>query len=166
MKKNKWAKVAIAAIAVAVTFGAVSAISRSAGDEEKVLNGWAYETCRLNDTTGKADEEDKSGISTKDFYEIDQLQSIKLTVEDEEAESIEYYVNLYDEDKRFMSVEKQTGDFMAEDVAAAKARGAAYFKVEIVDTEDEKISFLEKFGLSDKVAVKLDMSEDVSEKGE
>ena len=163
MKKNKWAKIAVAAVAVVVAFGAVSAISRN-NDDEKVLNGWAYETCRLNDTTGKKDEDDKSGISTKEFYEIESLKSIKFT--DEEAEGIEYYVNLYDEDKRFMSVEKQTGDFMAEDVNAAKVRGAAYFKVEIVDTEDEEISFFEKFGLSDKVAVKLDVSEDISEKGE
>lgn len=161
MKKNKWAKIAIGVIAAVVALGAVVAIARSADEgKSKVLNGWAYETCRLDDTTGKKDEDDKSGISTKDFYEIEQLQSIKLT--DEKAEGIEYYVNLYDADKTFLSVEKQTGDFMAEDVAAAKARGAAYFKVEIVDTEDEEISFFEQFGLSDKVAVKLD----VSEKGE
>ncbi len=161
MKKNKWAKIVIGVIAAVVAIGVVVAIARSADeDKSKVLNGWAYETCRLNDTTGKKDEDDKSGISTKDFYEIEQLQSIKFT--DEEAEGIECYVNLYDDDKRFLSAEKLTGDFMAEDVAAAKARGAAYFKVEIVDTEDEEVSFFEQFVLSDKVAVKLD----VSEKGE
>lgn len=156
MKKNKLAKFAIGAIVAIVAFGAIVGIARNGGDE-KVLNGTAYETCRLDDTTGKKVKDDKSGISTKDFYEIEQLHSIKLT--DETAEGIEYYVNLYDEDKTFLSVEKVTGDFMAEDITAAKARGAAFFKVEIVDTNDDEISFFEKYGLSDKVAVKLDLSE-------
>lgn len=155
MKKNKWAKFAIFAVVAVVALGAISAISRN--NDEKVLNGLAYETCRLDDTTGEKDKEDKSGISTKSFYEIEQLQSIKI--KDENVEGIEYYVNLYDADKTFIGVERQTGDFMAEDIAAAQARGAAYFKLEIVDTKDEEISFLEQFALSNQVEVKLDASE-------
>lgn len=155
--KNKWAKIAIGAIVGVVAFGAISAISRNNDDETKVLNGWAYQTCMLDDTTGKKDEDDKSGISTKDFYELEQLQSIKLT--DEKADTIEYTVNLYDADKTFMRAETKTDDFTAEDVAAAMETGASYFKVEIADTDDDKISFVEKFGLSDKVEVTLDVSE-------
>ena len=157
MKKNKWAKIAVGVIAAVVAFGAIAAISRSADDDEsKVLNGWAYQTCRLDDQMGKTDVDDKSGISTKDFYEIEQLQSIKRTDEDE---GIECYVNIYSVDKELIDVILMTDEFTAEDVAAAVEMGAVYFRVEIVDTDDDKISFLEQFGLSDKIEVTLKASD-------
>lgn len=153
MEKKKWAKIAIGVVAGVLAIGAFVAISRSADDDEsKVLNGWAYQTCRLDDTTGKKDEDDKSGISTKDFYEIEQLQSIKRTDEDE---GIECYVNLYDNGKTFIEAVLMTDEFTTEDVSAAVEMGAVYFKMEIVDTDDDKISFLEQFGLSDKIEVTL-----------
>ena len=158
MKKNTWAKIAIGVVAGIVTLGAVVAISRSAyEDKSKILDGWAYETCRLDDATGKRDVDDKSGISTKDFYELEQLESIKRTDDDE---SIEYYVNIYDDAQIFMEALLETDDFTTEDIEAAVEMGAVYFKVEIVDTDDDEISFFEKFGLSDKVEVTLKAAEE------
>lgn len=158
MKKNTWAKIAIGVVAGIVTLGAVVAISRSADeDKSKVLNGWAYETCRLDDVTGKRDVDDKSGISTKDFYELEQLESIKRTDDDE---SIEYYVYMYDEAQINMDMILKTDEFTTEEIEAAVEMGAVYFKVEIVDTNDDEISFFEKFGLSDKVEVTLKTAEE------
>ena len=157
-KKDTKKTVGIIALAIAGVVAVVGITSALTNDDKtKVLKASDYQVCMLDDTTGKTDKDNEGGISTKSFYKLEELESIEV----KKDADVEYYVNVYDEDKVFMQVDKYTADLKDSDLIAYENLGAVYFKVEIVDTEDEKISWFDKFGLVDSVEVTL--NEDVEE---
>ena len=152
MKKGTFKYVAIgAAISVVACIGAGALFGRD-NDEEKTrtLNSLDYGIYRLDDSTGKKDEDDKSGISTKDYYKLEELQSIEVGKTD-----VTYYVNVYDKDKTFIKVDEYTADITDVDLTAYERIGAVFFKVEIVNPEDDEINFFEQCELAKLVTVTL-----------
>ncbi len=156
MKKGTWKYVAVGAVISAVAVIGVGALFGRDSDEEKkeTLNAFDYGIFRLDDTTGKKDEDDKSGISTKDYYKLDELQSIEIG-----ENEVTYYVNVYDKDKTFIKVDEYKADMTDIDFTAYERIGAVYFKVEIVDPEDEEINFFEQCELAKLVTVTLGEAE-------
>ena len=158
MKKNKWLKWLAIALGAVTLIGAVSAITHS-DDKTQELKGRHYEAHLLDDTTGEVNENNNGGISTVDYYKISQLESIKIA---DDAE-VEYYVNLYDKDKKFIQVDKHKDDLTDDAFLLYEDLGAVYFKVEIVDTNDDEISFFEKSALAREVKVTISKEETDSE---
>lgn len=152
-KKNtkKIFGIAAGALAGVVAIVGLTALITRDDDKTKVLKASDYQVCMLDDTTGKTDKDNAGGISTKSFYKLEDLDSIEV---DKDAD-VKYYVNVYDEDKIFIQVDEYTGDLKASDKIAYENLGATYFKIEIVDTKDEEISWLEKFDLVKAVDVTL-----------
>lgn len=163
MKKGTWKYVAIGAVvAISAVIGAGVAFGRDKDEEKtKTLNSLDYGIYRLDDTTGKKDEDDKSGISTKDFYKVDELKSIEIGSND-----VTYYVNVYDKDKNFIKVDEYKADITDVDLTAYERIGAVFFKVEIVDSEDDEIGLLEKGDLVKQVTVTLGEAETPEEAGD
>lgn len=140
-------------LVTAVAFAGVTAFLTRNDEKTTDLGAAAYACYRLDDSTGAKNEDDKSGISTTKYYEFGRLESITV----EEDVDVKYYINVYDEDKKFVQVDEYTADLTDEELAAYESIGAAYFKIEIVDPndDDDEISLLEKIGLSGKVTVTL-----------
>ena len=158
MKKNTKKTIIIIVASIITTIAAAGVLSQcSRGDDKtQTLNAGDYQVCLLDDASGKTDKDNKGGVSTKDYYKLEDLLSIEL---DKDADDVEYYVNIYDADKIFIQADKYTKDLTEADLTAYKNLGAVYFKVEIVNTEDEEISWLEKFSLVKAVEVTLGEAE-------
>lgn len=148
---KKWLIGGAIVLAVVVGAGALSLASRDVEREQK-LGVFDYQACRIDDVTGKKVEEDNSGISTKNFIKLEQLQSITLS---ETTEAVTYYVNCYDEAKTFIQVDEYTADLKAEDMKAYENLGVTYVKIEIVDPDDEEISTLDVVKVSQMLEVTL-----------
>ena len=157
MAKKKNTKKTVVGIVVGVLslIATVGALSKIVAEDEKtkVLKVSDYQVCLLDDTTGKADEDDKGGISTTSYYKLEDLESIEIADKDMD---VKYYVNVYDEDKIFMQVDEYMEDLTASDKLAYENLGAVYFKIEIVDPDDDEISWFEKFSLVEAIEVTLD----------
>lgn len=159
MKKRNNLTLVIAGIAVTViTFGAVSGMKNK--DEDKTLNSLNYQIGALDDVTGKFDDEEKVGIVTRKYYKIEELKSIELD------KDVVVYLNVYDEDKTLIQVDEFTEDVTEEVIAEYSAIGGVYFKLEVVDPEDDEISILDAYKLSEKVTVTLREVEDEDKKSE
>lgn len=134
-----------------ITLVAIAGTTAFVGpQEEKTLTGWDYQTCMLDDETGKKDSDDKSGISTKDFIKVDELVSVTL-----EDEDMEYYVNVYDADKAFLTVVKYTADMTDEDFAGIAEQGGEYVKFEIVDADTDEVGAFNRFSIAKGVEITI-----------
>lgn len=157
MKKQTKKSVALVAAGVAVSviaFSGASAMLKK--DEDKTLNAFNYECGNLDDVTGKFDDEE-IGIVTKKYYKFEELKSIDIDGD------VVVYVNAYDEDKTFIQADEYTEDLTEEEIASYSALGGVYFKLEIVDPDDDEISFLEVNKLQEKVTVTLTEAEEEAE---
>ena len=138
-------RIAVSVCAFVLIGSAYSLVQRFKKDDEtstvKTLVVQDYARCTLNDTTGQINEEDESGLSTLDFYNVDGL---KITIA--ANATVEYQVNYYDADKAFLGVETLQKNYGDTEVSAAKEMGAVYVKIEIMPTADEDgvVSALEK----------------------
>ena len=163
MKKGTW-KYAVVGVAVAVVaaLGAGALFGRDNDEAKtKTLNALDYGIYRLDDVTGKKDEDDKSGISTKNYYKLEELKSIEVG-----ENEVTYYVNVYDKDKTFIKADEYKTDVTDVDLTAYERIGAVFFKVEIVDPEDDEVKILEVSKISKLVTVTLGEAETTEETGE
>ena len=149
--KKKWIKIGAIALGVVVAAGVVTLLTRD-GEKEQKLGVFDYQACRIDDVTGKKVEEDNTGISTKNFIKLEQLQSITLS---EKAEAVTYYVNCYDDAKTFIQVDEYTADLTAEDMKAYENLGVTYVKIEVVDSDDDEITSLDVLKVSEMLEVTL-----------
>lgn len=155
MKKKNNGTLIIAGIAIAaIAFAGASAMLKK--DEDKTLNAFNYERGNLDDVTGKFDDEE-IGIVTKKYHKFEELKSIDIDGD------VVVYVNAYDEDKQFIQVDEYTESLTEEEIAEYSAIGGVYFKLEIVDPDDDEISFLEVNKLQEKVTVTLTEAEEEAE---
>lgn len=154
MKKRNNVTLYIAGFLIAaVSFAGATALANK--DDETTLSSINYERGYLNDVTGKLDDEEKIGIVTKNYYKLDELKGI--SVEDDDVVA---YINFYDEDKNYISYQEIVTEVEgAEDFEGMIDAGAYYFKLEIVDNEDDEISLYDLYKLSKKVTVTLGESE-------
>ena len=152
MKKGTLKFMAIGAvIAIGAGVGASMALGRNLDNPKtKKINALEYGIYRLNDTTGKIEDDDKSGITTKNFYKLEELQSIEIG-----ENEVTYYVNVYDKDKTFIKVDEYNADITDVDLTAYERTGVVFFKIEIVDPEDDEINFFEQCELAKLVTVTL-----------
>ena len=152
-------------LAIAFTCGCLTALaSRADSDDTKELNVFDYEIGALSDTTGKKIKNDKSGLVSKDMYEIE-----GLTVELEKKADVMYQLNFYDEDKAWVKVETYKQDFDgAEEFDTLKAQGIEYAKVEIIplDDDDDEVSVFEKRGYVKQINVTVSIDGETEEKVE
>ena len=147
MKKKNNTSLIIAGVVIgAIAFAGASAMMNK--DEDKTLNVLNYEQGCLDDVTGKFDNE-KSGIVTRKYYKFEELKSIEIDGD------VLVYVNAYDEDKQFIQVDEYDKTLTKEEIAEYSAIGGVYFKLEIVDPDDDEISLLEMNKLQEKVKVTL-----------
>ena len=165
-KTKKLLKVIAGVLAIALTCGIVSSLaSRINTDDTKELNVFDYEIGSLSDTTGKKIKDDKSGLVSKDMYEVK-----GLTVELEKKADVMYQLNFYDEDKAWVKVETYKQDFDgADEFDTLNAEGIKYAKLEIIplEDEDEEVSLLEKRGYAKQVKVTVSTEDsEVEEKVE
>lgn len=148
--------IAIALVALVACGACYSAVQHFKKDEDtsdvKTLVAQDYARCTLNDTTGLADEEDQSGVSTSSFYNLDGL---KITLA--EDATIKYQINYYDEEYAFLGVDTFEKDFGEEQAKTAQEIGAKYVKIEIIPTEDEDgvVSALEKSSYVKQLTVEV-----------
>lgn len=157
-KKNKVALIVASVLASAVSFGVVASLVRGNDEEkEKVLTGWDYQVCRMGEN-GIENSDDKSGIVTKDFYELEDLKSIKWEAGED---SPSYRVYVYRDDYMFTTSYEYSYDepnFVAFE-ALQDDPEATYFKIEVYtfngENGDEEISFFEKFELAKGIEVTI-----------
>lgn len=117
-------------IALSVRIGKVET-TRTIGSSE-------YKIGVLDDTSGKEPEEQENvGIFMKDYVLVDGLKC-----ELAEDAKVEYSINFYDEDYKFISVVDYEGDFDGSEIPD----GAKYARIEIRPTADKdgKVTLLEK----------------------
>ncbi|MBQ3220330.1 MAG: hypothetical protein IJB34_00030 [Clostridia bacterium] len=149
-KRNVALIVAGVAVAVVAFAGASAVMSRDSGETE--LKARHYEIGRL-DSVGKFDEDD-SGIVTKKYYKVAELKSIEV------KEDVTYYVNVYDKDKTFIQVDEYTDDLTDEALAQYTELGAVYFKLEVVNDEDDEIGFFDRYSLAGDIEVVLEEADE------
>ena len=130
--------------------------------DSRLLVAQDYERYALNDTTGLADTDDTSAISTGAFYKLEGLE-IKFAEGDDynEEMAIKYEVHFYDKDFEFLGVEEYTEDFSEDDMKEAKDIGAVYVKIEIrpLEDADNVVSALEKSGYVKNLTVSAEKAE-------
>lgn len=163
-QQNMWKWLAIAlgsVLAVSAIVAVTSAITKSAGETTRELTTNDYALYVLDDTTGIADKEDQSNISTNAFYKIDDLE-----VELEKDATVKYQLNFYNEDKEFVKVETRSADFDGTEIEGLKAQGIAYVRLEILPQGDADgvVSIFEKKGYVEQLTVTV--SKDVEEEAE
>ena len=149
-KRNVALIVAGVAVAVVAFAGASAVMGRDSGETE--LKARHYEIGRL-DSVGKFDEDD-SGIVTKNYHKVAELKSIKV------KEDVTYYVNVYDKDKTFIQVDEYTDDLTDEALAQYAELGAVYFKLEVVNDEDDEIGFFDRYSLAGDIEVVLEEADE------
>lgn len=156
--KKTWIYVTVGvAVGVVAIFGASAVLNRDS-DKVKPLTALDYQGCMLDDLSGKKDENDKTGISTKEFIEFEHLQGIEVGKND-----VTYYVNAYNKDKKLIQVDEYTADLKDEDLTAYANLGVEYVKIEIVDPDDEEISFFDISRVSKLIEVELGEVEETEE---
>ena len=107
-------------------------------ETERTVNAYEYRIGVLDDTSGKEpDEQESIGIFTKDYLLVEGLKC-----ELAEDSKVEYSINFYTEDYKFISVVDYEGDFDGSEIP----EGAKYAKIEIRPTADKdgKVTLLEK----------------------
>lgn len=152
MKQKNLALIAAGVAVAVIAFAGAAAVLGN--DSETELKARHYEIGRLDDSTGKFDEDDNSGIVTKDFYKFEELKSIAI------EKDVVYYVNAYDADKTFIQVDEFTEDWTKEDATTYEGIGAVYFKLEVVDEDNDDLSFLDRYSLAGKIEVTLEEVEE------
>ena len=160
-KTKKVAKIVGMILAVVVTLGAVVAIASKCDSEKtKELGAFDYKIGQLSDIDGKSIKDDKSGLVSKDIYDID-----GLTVELEKDAEVKYQLNFYDADKEWLSVSTYEEDFDGDQVETLKTIGAEYVRIEIIplDDEDGKVGIFEKSTYVKQLTVTVSTEEDVEE---
>lgn len=148
--RTKWIAVSIAGILMSVGIVGL-AVKVSDMEATKTLGSSAYSIGLLDDTTGKLPSEnvDKGGLRTTKFYKYEGLKC-----EIESDSTIEYQVNFYDEDKKFLAVQTLQDDFDSSNIPT-EASTAKYVKIEIIPTEDDdgEVGILEKSGYVEQLKV-------------
>lgn len=122
-------------------------------DKPKTLGASDYARYTLN-AAGVANKDDKSGITTKEFIPLEEIDTIKLA---EDAEVV-YEMNYYKSDKTFVRMEWRNIDYDAETEAAGlAAEGIAYVRIEILPTADEdgEVGVFEKNDYVEQLTVTL-----------
>lgn len=150
MKKRNNLTLYIAGFLIAaVSFAGATALANK--NDETKLSSINYDRGELSDVTGKFDDEEKVGLVTKKYYKLNELSGIEI-----EDEDVTVYINFYDEDKNFLEVQEVSTDIEGvEEFEGMITAGAYYFKLEIVDNEDDEISLYDLYKLSQKVTVTL-----------
>lgn len=157
-KTKKVVKVVGMILAAVLTLGAVVAIaSKCDSDKTKELGTFDYKIGRLSDIDGKAIKDDKSGLLSKDIYDLD-----GLTVELEKDAEVKYQLNFYDADKEWLSVSTYEEDFDGDQIESLKTIGAEYVRIEIIplDDEDGKVGIFEKRSYVEQLTVTVSTEED------
>ena len=110
-------------------------------DKTRELRSTSWSIGRIDDTTGKVDSTDKSGLFTNTFLKVEELK-----VEVKENAKVTVQINFYTEDKTFIED--------ATDLTSIPAT-AKYARIEIVPTEDNdgKVSIFERLGYIKQVTV-------------
>lgn len=163
-KTKKWLKVGCMIIATVLTLGVVVTIaSRCDSSKTKELGAFDYKIGALSDTDGKTVKDDKSGLVSKDIYDID-----GLTVELAKDADVKYQLNFYDKDKEWLSVSTYSEDFDADKVEALKTIGAEYARIEIIPLEDEdgEVGLFEKSSYIKQVTVTVSTEEETEKEVE
>lgn len=152
--KAKWGAVIVAGVILAG--GIIGLTVRVSNNETtRKLGASSFQVGLLNDDDGKypTKDVDKSGLSTKSFYKLEDLVSIKVA---EDAE-IKYHVNYYGEDKNFLGASQALEESYNSEIVTGveNLSSAKYIKIEIVPTEDddETVSWLEKFSYVKQLTV-------------
>lgn len=165
---KKWLKYVVLILVVMFALGAtVTLITRCETDTqtEKQLGALDYARYALNDETGQADKDDKSSVSSKDFYAIERIKCELV-----EGAKVKYQLNFYDEEYRFISVREYTQDFdgSGSEAEVLKAVGVKYVRIEILppaDDADGEIGIFEKSGYVDQLKVTLFTESETEESG-
>ena len=110
-------------------------------DKTRELRSTSWSIGRIDDTTGKVDSTDKSGLFTNTFLKVEDLK-----VEVKENAKVTVQINFYTEDKTFIED--------ATDLTSIPAT-AKYARIEIVPTEDNdgKVFIFERLGYIKQVTV-------------
>lgn len=150
---GKWVAIGLACVAaVGAAFGIVKLVK---GDYE-TLKPRDYVRYTLDDETGEADKDDKSGLTTKGFYALK-----NLTIELDPDAEISYQINYYDAQHNFLGVNSYdqdfTDDFAKDEIAAMEQQGAVDVRIEIIPNADEdgEIGTFEKLTYAKQLTVKV-----------
>ena len=161
----KWLAIGLGGIlAVGAIIAVTSAITKDASEKTRELTASDYALYVLDDTTGIADKEDQSNISSNAFYKIDDLE-----VELKKDATVKYQLNFYNEDKEFVKVETRSTDFDGSEIEGLKAQGVAFVRIEILPQGDTDgvVSIFEKKGYVDQLTVTVSKDvEDAEEEAE
>lgn len=163
-KTKRVFKAVLGVLVTVLTLGAVVSIfSKCSAEDTKELNAFDYKVAVLDDATGKTVKDEKGGLVTKDMYLIDDLE-IKLAKDAD----IKYQLNLYDEEKEWISVKTYTEDFDSSEIETLKATGARYVRIELIpeDDEDGEISLFEKSGYVKQATVTVSTETEVEKEEE
>ena len=150
-KTKKLLKAVGFVLVTVITLGFMTTLaSRCDAEDTRELSVLDYEVGTLSDTDGKKVKNDKSGLVTKDMYNLD-----GFTVELDKDPDVMYQLNFYDEEKAWVSVTTYKKDFDGEEVETLKAEGIKYVKLEIIplEDEDEEVGIFEKRGYVKQLTV-------------
>ena len=140
----------IAAIALTGAIAGSVALKKVNGQITTVtLSTSAYTIGTLSDTDGKVDKENKCGLFTEKYYDV---ENAEIKIKDKATVSV--YLNLYDENKAFLEVVEMAANGKVSE-AANGVTGAKYVRFEVipVDDADGKIGILEKGDYAKQVTV-------------
>lgn len=155
---KKWLKYVLLILAIMFALGAtVTLITRceTGAETEKQLGSIDYARYALDDETGQANKDDKSSLSSKDFYAIERIKCELI-----EGAKIKYQLNFYDEEYRFISVREYARDFdgNGSEAEVLKAVGVKYVRIEILppaDDADGEVGIFEISGYVKQLKVTL-----------
>lgn len=153
MPKKKGGLIVACVLALSVSFGALAAAIRGNTEQEKILTAWDYHNFRA-----PGDNRMYTGtgfITTKEYYELEDLKEIRL---DRELHEIGFTFFYYNENKDLVDNNDYNyplEEYIEEDIQTAIEYGGVYFKIAIKDFYDEDINFLDKVNLTSRVQVVL-----------
>lgn len=153
MRKKDGVILAACVLACAVSVGALAAAIRGNTEHEKVLTAWDYHNFAA---PGDYFNHAEYGIiTTKEYYELEDLKEIRLA---RELHEIGFIFSYYNENKEVLFVNRYDyplDDYVEGDIQTAIECGGVYFKITITDRYDEDINFLDKVDLTSRVQVVL-----------
>ena len=143
---------ALCAILLAGSVSGVVALVKVTENKQVDLAVSAYTIGQLSDTTGKAESGVDGGLFTETYYNAE-TSEVKI----KESATVTVYANLYDKDKKFLTVVPILSDTKISALAADTV-GAKYVRFEIIPEEDAdgKISTSEKLEYSLQVTITVD----------
>lgn len=155
MRRKDGAILVACVLACAVSVGALAAAIRGNTEHEKVLTAWDYHNFVAPGDDFNYDDEGTGIITTKEYYELEDLKEIRLA---RELHEIGFVFSYYNENKDLVDnnyYDYPLEEYIEEDIQTAIEYGGVYFKITITDDYDEDINFLDKVDLTSRVQVVL-----------